>query len=127
MCSNPVVALEATGGMVRRYKKKAATRISDGPRYVTARYHNTDIITIDKVSDTVILNSGGYRTLTTKKRMNEVMEDFGISVRVFQRKYDWFVRVSGNAVVHYPGIGYNHEVFGSEVVPFRDHMEIVFV
>lgn len=124
---NPIVDLEEVHHRSRPYRRKVATRIAEGPRYVTVRYHKTDIITIDKESRTVTLNSGGYHTVTTKRRMNEVMRDFMIPAYVRQHEYNWFVSVRGDAIVHYPRMGHNREVSSGSVVPFEDYMEITFV
>jgi hypothetical protein len=37
------------------------------------------------------LNSGCWRTVTTKRRMNQYAEMLGHSWRVCQRDFDWFV------------------------------------
>lgn len=39
----------------------------------------------------VILNSGGWRTVTTKTRMNQAANQFGLGYGVYQRKGEWFV------------------------------------
>lgn len=35
------------------------------------------------------LNSGGYRTSTTKQRLNALLYGFGVSI--YQRNFEWFV------------------------------------
>jgi hypothetical protein len=37
------------------------------------------------------LNSGGWETATTKKRMNQYAEMMGHDWRVYQDDYEWFV------------------------------------
>lgn len=54
----------------------------------SVRLHNTDIVTIFH-NALVGLNSGGYSTVTTKARMNEVLAPFRITV--VQKRGDWRV------------------------------------
>lgn len=70
--------------------KKTATSVRTENGATIIRYHNTDIVSF--TSDTVTLNSGGWRTATTKRRMNEVAETFGLGFQVWQHSGDWFVR-----------------------------------
>lgn len=88
---NPIVPLYEVQEKSKRYKKGVATRVARNDRYVTVRYHNTDIITIDFENRTVTLDAGNYYTVTTKRRMNQVMKDFDIPYRVHQHKYKWYV------------------------------------
>lgn len=59
-----------------------------GPNtYVTL--HATDVVVFD--SESVILRTGGWYTVTTKRRMNEASEHFGLGYRVIQRNHEWSV------------------------------------
>lgn len=69
----------------------------------TIEFHGTRIITIHS-DGTYTLNSGGHRTATTKKRLNEYS-----TAHVFQEKGEWYV-----------GIGYK----GGPRVPFFDGMKV---
>jgi hypothetical protein len=47
--------------------------------------------------DRVTLNTGGWKSNTTKTRMNQFSAQFcGNAYRVYQDKGDWFVLVRGN-------------------------------
>ena len=48
-------------------------------------------LNIPSVKYDVRLNTGGFFTKTTKKRMNEFAEMFGLPFRVVQDKGEWFV------------------------------------
>jgi hypothetical protein len=50
------------------------------------RLHRTDIVT-RKPDGSVILNSGGWRTVTTKARLNEYVS----SVAIYQKDHEWFI------------------------------------
>jgi len=43
--------------------------------------------------DIVTLNSGGWQTVTTKRKMNQAANQFALRFCVFQRKGEWFVDV----------------------------------
>lgn len=66
------------------------------------RLHRTDIVVIEP-DGTYTLNSGGWRTITTKDRINTFSP-----VNIFQRKGEWFI-----------GLGpFN------EGIPFKDGMRV---
>lgn len=65
-------------------------RASDGEA-ITIRLHGTQIVTYWR-QGAIVVNSGGYRSTTTKARMNTVLpQRFG----VFQKNHEWFVQVGG--------------------------------
>ena len=53
---------------------------------IVIRLHHTNIITFLHNGE-VVLNTGGWQTVTTKDRMNR----FG-GVRIYQKNWDWFIR-----------------------------------
>jgi hypothetical protein len=61
---------------------------------ISVRYHSTVIFTIDSVGR-ITLNSGGYRTYTTKARMNEIarlgQDGYDSVFTVHQKNFNWFV------------------------------------
>lgn len=57
--------------------------------------HSTTIVTIH-ADNTYTLNSGGWRTSTTKDRINKYSP-----ARLYQRKFEWFVMVEGKPVEFY--------------------------
>jgi hypothetical protein len=56
---------------------------------VGVRLHNTHVVTIH-ADGSYMLNSGGWRTVTTKSRINDYAP-----ARVTQRAGEWFVRHDG--------------------------------
>jgi hypothetical protein len=52
---------------------------------IALRYHETDVVRY-KANGAVILNNGGWKTVTTKERLGAFS-----SVSIYQRKYEWFV------------------------------------
>ena len=70
-----------------RYMTKV-TRANDGGMTVT--YHSTPIVHVDP-EGVITLNSGGWRSVTTKRKMNQAANEFGLAYSVYQRKGEWFV------------------------------------
>jgi hypothetical protein len=56
---------------------------------VAIKLHNTYVVKINP-NGTYTLNSGGWQTVTTKDRINQYSP-----VRVYQRKFEWFVTING--------------------------------
>ena len=52
----------------------------------------------------VILSSGGWRTVTTKRKMNQASNQFGIGYGVYQRKGEWFVSWKGQELPFHDGM-----------------------
>lgn len=69
-----------------------ATQVRTEGRRTIVRYHSTDVISWDDKE--IVLNSGGYRSATTKLRMNQASNQFDLGIRVFQEDYEWYVVVT---------------------------------
>lgn len=74
------------------------TRLFDRGDYFAVRLHETDIVRI--YSATYFLYTGGWRTPTTKNRINNVIPGF-----IEQKNGIWYI----NGIVFYEGIGLNRE------------------
>lgn len=55
---------------------------------VIVRFHSTDIVTF-LGNGAIRLNTGGYRTVTTKQRLNALLRHRGITIT--QKAFAWFV------------------------------------
>ena len=53
--------------------------------------HGHLIATVDHNLKAVKLSSCGYQTVTTKSRLNALLEEVKYGARVFQKNFDWFV------------------------------------
>ena len=92
-------------------------RIHDGRTIV--RLHSTDIVDIDTKDNTITLNTGGWNTVTTKERMNAVLNAFDSPYRVHQRDFQWYV---GLAYYHCKACYVEDRAFDSiAVIPLRIH------
>lgn len=77
-----------------------------GVNYV--QYHQTKVV--EWTRHYVRLNSNGWRTATTKLRMNQASNQFNLGFKVVQQKGNWFVFVSDKT--------------GNETLSFEDGMTI---
>ena len=90
--------------MQNPFKTKVATTVRSEDESTIVRYHDTDIVKFTKRMEpfrhisgpelpvtTVELDTGGWWSATTKKRMNEVSAHYKLGFQVFQRKGKWFV------------------------------------
>ena len=57
----------------------------------TVVLHRTAIATYDHNTQALKLNSGGYTTVTTKSRLNAILDELIVGARVFQRDFIWFL------------------------------------
>ena len=84
-----------------------ATKVTTGEGVTRVRYHSTDVATVD--GDYVTLRSGGWKTATTKARMNQAASQLGLGYSVYQKKYEWYVTLpTGETVGYYDGITFPH-------------------
>jgi hypothetical protein len=79
---------------------RATSIRTEGTRTVV-RYHETDVVSFD--ASTIRLNSGGWRTYTTKARMNQASNQFGLGYNVEQDKGQWYVRFNGGRMPFFDG------------------------
>ena len=74
----------------------------DDYNFTKVIYHSTKVVSFN--SDTIVLNSGGYETKTTKDLINQTAIEYCLDYMIYQKDYYWFVKV------------------GSKVYPFEDKM-----
>ena len=79
---------------------KTSKKITNNTRYTeyldgrrVLRLHNTDIITWT-AEGKIILNSGGYRTHTTKNRLHRY-------INIYQKNYNWYIRQEGKPDIEF--------------------------
>lgn len=63
------------------------------------RYYSTVIVKV--FNDRIELNSGGWRTATTKTRMNQAASQFGLDFIVTQRNFDWYVTTPDGKIIDF--------------------------
>lgn len=70
---------------------KHKTTIQSSGDVTVVTYHATPIVTINHREGTVTLDSGGWRTKTTKTRMNQAASEFNLPYHIYQKRYKWYV------------------------------------
>lgn len=69
---------------------------TDDAGFTCIVYHEVQVV---KFNDTeIVLDTGGWGTATTVKRMNQVAETFKLGYRVFRNKLTVFVEFNGETV-----------------------------
>jgi hypothetical protein len=86
-----------------------ATTLADGK----LTYHST--VVCEALPDNKTrLNSGGWRTATTKKRMNQYAEMMGHEWRVYQKDYEWRVDYNGTNLKFHDRMVIDAKMFGGD-------------
>lgn len=82
---------------------KASTYEYLSDEFINIKYHQTNVVSFN--CDKIILNTGGYKSLTTKLRMNQVSRLHNLRIYIYQENFDWFVeylnttfRFDGNTI-----------------------------
>jgi len=71
-----------------------ATNVKEVDGELVVRYHATDVVT-RKADGTIILKTGGWKTLTTRTRQNQAAHQFNLGYSVQQKDYAWYVHYKG--------------------------------
>ena len=70
---------------------RAILNTEEGKSYI---YHKTAVVKV-LCDGSICLNSGGWRTNTTKTAMNQASNQDGLGFGVYQKNYEWFVSFGG--------------------------------
>ena len=72
---------------------KTAPRTTRNNGRTVVRYHDTDVVSFS--AKEITLNSDGWKTATTKRRMNQASAEFNLNYHVYQSAGEWFVEIAG--------------------------------
>ena len=72
---------------------RTATSVMCTNGRISAVYHSTEVVLATK--EKIVLNTGGWTTATTKARMNQASNQFGLGYKVYQKDRAWFVTYKG--------------------------------
>ena len=61
----------------------------DPDGWMGVRLHNTNVVRWNGID--IVLSSGGWRTPTTKTRMNQASNEYGLGYQVYQKDFVWRV------------------------------------
>jgi hypothetical protein len=113
---------EAAGVLKKRETKKVANNTyvvrTDSEDTLALLYHRTKIIYWN-ADGSIVLNSGGWQTYSTKERLNSFSpqgfyrdgEWVGFAIQVWQQLGNWYVSIRTESGIR-------------RTVPFHDHMQI---
>ena len=66
--------------------------------------HGHQIATLDHSTNALKIDSCGYQTVTTKSRLNAILEEVKYGCRVFQKQWDWFVSFNNSTQSFFDGM-----------------------
>ena len=66
--------------------------------------HGHKIAVYDHNTNSVKLNSFGYKTNTTKSRLNAILDEVKYGAKVFQRQFDWYLSYNNRTVDFWDGM-----------------------
>jgi hypothetical protein len=72
-----------------------ATTVSRTGGIISVVYHSTEVVRVEANGD-ITLRNGGWRTSTTKMRMNQASNQYGLGFTVYQKRGLWFVKSGHN-------------------------------
>lgn len=69
---------------------KHKTKVIRTENTLAVKYVNT--VVVYNTPSRVVLNTGGWKTNTTKTRMNQAANQYYLGYQVFQKNYNWYVK-----------------------------------
>ena len=66
--------------------------------------HGHQIATVDHNTQAVKLSSCGYETVTTKSRLNAILQEVKYGCSVFQKNFNWFVKYNDQVASFWDGM-----------------------
>ena len=66
--------------------------------------HGHQIAVYDHNTKAVKLDSCGYETVTTKSRLNAILDEVMYGAKVFQKQFEWFVSYQGQTETFIDGM-----------------------
>ncbi len=79
-----------------------ATTINGDGLDTIITYHSTQIVKFN--SEWIVLDSGGWETVTTKRKMNQASMQFNLGYQVYQIDFKWYVDYKGSTLEYYDGM-----------------------
>ena len=68
--------------------------------------HGNHIASVDTATNALTIKDGGWQSVTTKSRLNALLDEFVPSMGIFQKDWVWYVsdRLSGSVVPFISGM-----------------------
>ena len=64
----------------------------------TVVLHRTAIAVYDHNTQALKLNTGGWHSVTTKSRLNAILDELIYGAKVFQKNFDWYLSYNNQTV-----------------------------
>jgi len=78
------------------------TSVYNANSLTCVKYHRTDVVKFSH--NKIILDSGGWQTKTTKLRMNQTSNQYGLNYSVYQKNFEWFVEFKDITIPFFDGM-----------------------
>ena len=72
--------------------------------------HGHNIATVAHATNAVKLSSCGWQTVTTKSRLNAILDEVKYGCRVFQKQFDWYLSTNNQTVDFWDGMILSHNL-----------------
>ena len=72
--------------------------------------HGHQIATYDHNNQAVKLSSCGWQTVTTKSRLNAILDEVKYGCKVFQKQFDWYLSTNNQTVDFWDGMILSHNL-----------------
>ena len=85
---------------------KSNTRVeyNENTNCSTVVLHRTAIATYDHNTQALKLNTGGWHSVTTKSRLNAILQELIAGARVYQKAFDWYLSYNNQTVDFWDGM-----------------------
>ena len=70
----------------------------------TVVLHKTAIAVYDHNAQALKLNTGGWYSVTTKSRLNAILQGLIVGASVFQKNFDWYLNYNNQTVDFWDGM-----------------------
>ena len=85
-------------------KSNTAVSYNENSNCSTISLHGHEIAVYDHNTKAVKLDSCGYETVTTKSRLNAILQEVKVGCSVFQKNFDWFVSYNNQTESFWDGM-----------------------
>ena len=85
-------------------KDNTRVEFNDSTNCSTVFLHGHSIATYDHELKAVKISSCGYETVTTKSRLNAILQEVKTGFGIFQKNFEWFQNGQGKTVDFFDGM-----------------------
>ena len=95
-------------------KSNTQVEYNESTNFSTVKLHGHSIATYDHALKAVKISSCGYETVTTKSRLNAILQEVKYGCSVFQKQFEWFVSYGDDV----------KDFFDGMILIDADHLEV---